>query len=861
MRKSTIILIFLCMIFARHAMRETQYAYADADRAVFRAPTIWRTDGRGDRAFDENDKTDGVIVSAEGSVVYHAPPGTYGIAEPILTDGDIFEIGLVWKFTGEVTMEVTAAGTEDSYVGITNGVPLEERDFSTGRALKWRATLAPGSVLTEVAVRYKDTSGVIGTFGSPVLSGFMFRKPVHIRGTLDNTRGTLFHYPVPVTIGESEDAGNCDVYISGAVQASFRDVRFTAADRETPLSYWLEYVEGEEPARKALFWVSVPEIPEDGTLVYLYYGKVEAEDLSEGAGVFPFFDDFGGEELDAGIWSTQLGPGSGYAGISRGELRLDGARIMSNYVPDNAVIEYRARMEGGSPAAAIVKMGESDDEHRMVYSSGLGGMEHCVAVGSSIKVNTESPVPDGAYRKYKAALSGGLITFERYMDTWAEKEAEAVYEDTSGAVSEGMGLYTTAGGDGAYYDWIRVRPLETSPPEVDREATETAVEEIPNIAFFSNVTLEADGSLSLGAEEKNGEYISPLINSPFEARVIVPAWKMEEPADNTGGAIQIDIAAAEYGPYREDCVSGAYYYASKNDFEKGKSLRWRARFSNGGRVSDENRGLSLVSLYFRPGRITVISPNGGEILEEGVDHNIRWDASDYGPDYGIGLAYSVDGGKAFADITDGAQNTGRYVWNVPSVTGGTERYENCAIKVFDPLDKAVYDVSDGRFSIIPGTDAPAAETGTEDGSDTLPESEPEESGTITEETDKTGSYELLIKINAEGESDSVTSAYGYSEGDVVMIKPSGYLWGAEEREKFLIIQADLTAKEAGDLMKPEESFAGFDKDGKEITKLVRKRKYGIDIDEKGLAEERRLALRGLLRSKPFVERNAIEEKE
>jgi hypothetical protein len=58
-------------------------------------------------------------------------------------------------------------------------------------------------------------------------------------------------------------------------------------------------------------------------------------------------------------------------------------------------------------------------------------------------------------------------------------------------------------------------------------------------------------------------------------------------------------------------------------------------------------------------------------------------------------------------------------------------------------------------------------------------------------------YELLIK------SGDNSSLGGYKEGDIVMIKPAGYLWGTEEKEKFFIVKAYLIPQEAQELMSPQ----------------------------------------------------------
>ncbi|MHA1742855.1 MAG: DUF2341 domain-containing protein, partial [Candidatus Heimdallarchaeota archaeon] len=67
------------------------------------------------------------------------------------------------------------------------------------------------------------------------------------------------------------------VYLNEHARMDFADLRFTAADGVTPLSYWIEEkVDGDY----AIIWVKIPQIPASGEVtIYIYYGNSGA--LSE----------------------------------------------------------------------------------------------------------------------------------------------------------------------------------------------------------------------------------------------------------------------------------------------------------------------------------------------------------------------------------------------------------------------------------------------------------------------------------------------------------------------------------------------------------------------------------------------------
>lgn len=742
-------------------------SFAFPEMYIFESPVIWRADDQGDYVFKGNGKLQGAKLADDGAVEYAASPGTYELANPYNTEDLVLSVTLNWVFTGKVTMEFSPTGNTNDYIPLTNGVPVELKS-GYGSKLKWKATLYPDSRLTEVRLSYKDIKGVVGGFGNPKLSGFGFRKAIVIASPATEggvAKQSLFNHQIPIKIAESEKVEGADVYIKGIIFSNFMDVRFTQADGETLLSHYLESVSGNSPERVATCWVKAPQIPGEGLPIYLYYGKLAAQDLSDGEETFEFFYDFKDSEFDSAKWESY--------GFKEGVLE---------------------------------------------YSLKTGG-----------KIET---------------LDMAAITREAMIQFFK---------------------------DGNDFKWARVRK---GPVEVKKTAG--AAEEVPNAADFQGVEVAPNGDLVLSGSE--GAYTSPFIHSSFNARIIVPSWKAIIP-ENT--KLAINISAKANSPFRQDCVNENYYYASKADFEAGKSLRWQAalRAAERGETIPGPR-LKRLTFDFRPGMITLISPDGGEKLVQGASHAITWSAFEYEPSYPLQIDYSLDGGKTYFTIAEAVSNIGNYLWKVPKAPSS-----KALVKVSDAFDNQIYDASNKAFSIMTaeeyrkhkvkkgkiaieeaaeeGIAEEAAEGGiAEEGAE---EKTGEEEVTTEEELsqEKPGTqlYELLIKLgdNVLEDNPEEDERGSYKEGDIVVIKPAGHQWSDTERNSFLIARAYLTKKEALELTQPKVAIR-VDDSGKTVTEIVRIRKFKMDLKKVGLKDEKSTLKEDLLKTKPLVGKAYFEEK-
>ena len=97
---------------------------------------------------------------------------------------------------------------------------------------------------------------------------------------------------------------------------------------------------------------------------------------------------------------------------------------------------------------------------------------------------------------------------------------------------------------------------------------------------------------------------------------------------------------------------------------------------------------------FSAERVTLIYPNGGEVLKGGSNCIIRWTTFPAGVGT-ITLKYSTDGGLTYPNvIVSGTPNNGTYRWNRPPINSQT-------VRVMVELQHSIvtFDVSDGNLTI------------------------------------------------------------------------------------------------------------------------------------------------------------------
>jgi hypothetical protein len=105
--------------------------------------------------------------------------------------------------------------------------------------------------------------------------------------------------------------------------------------------------------------------------------------------------------------------------------------------------------------------------------------------------------------------------------------------------------------------------------------------------------------------------------------------------------------------------------------------------------------------------VVVVTPDGGETLEYGIDYEIQWSASDNAGVSSIVILLSQDSGSSFPDtIASGETNDGTYLWSVPDIDSKVARIKVVAI---DGALNEGEDMSDDDFTLcgsVSGLESP-----------------------------------------------------------------------------------------------------------------------------------------------------------
>jgi C1A family cysteine protease len=98
-----------------------------------------------------------------------------------------------------------------------------------------------------------------------------------------------------------------------------------------------------------------------------------------------------------------------------------------------------------------------------------------------------------------------------------------------------------------------------------------------------------------------------------------------------------------------------------------------------------------------PPEVTVLAPDGGEVLEHDTQYEITWSATDNIGVTAINIYLSVDGGETYpTTIATGETNDGSYLWTVYDLDSRTARIK---VEALDAASNSADDASDGNFTL------------------------------------------------------------------------------------------------------------------------------------------------------------------
>lgn len=93
--------------------------------------------------------------------------------------------------------------------------------------------------------------------------------------------------------------------------------------------------------------------------------------------------------------------------------------------------------------------------------------------------------------------------------------------------------------------------------------------------------------------------------------------------------------------------------------------------------------------------ITLLSPNGGEMMLAGSADIINWQSSGPTIDY-VSIEYSMDSGQSWVPIDSNVPNTGSFDWDPIPIVDSNQ----CLVHISDKDDPDISDISDNVFTIF-----------------------------------------------------------------------------------------------------------------------------------------------------------------
>ena len=269
------------------------------------------------------------------------------------------------------------------------------------------------------------------------LSGWQYRKLHKIKGS---TAGEVTDYQIRIVVHYGSGTDNDEhVYLNGKCRSDFGDIRFTADDGVTELSYWIEEkVDGDY----AIFWVKIPYIPAypNTVSIYIYYGNPSATTTSNIKNTFVVGDDFDDGVLDP-MWSIwqRLGAGvtvtetNGYVEIklagsnSAGGIYVALPQTMSKLIVEmKFMIPVRDTVEGID--VILQKIAETPpDEYNYVFWDWYDNNDtYRIVEGTKLVAGKAGTPPTTTFYKSRFTLK----------DTYARLEIPDANIDISATLSE-----------------------------------------------------------------------------------------------------------------------------------------------------------------------------------------------------------------------------------------------------------------------------------------------------------------------------------------------------------------------------------------------------------------------------------------
>jgi len=410
------------------------------------------------------------------------------------------------------------------------------------------------------------------------LSGWSYRRAITIT---EQSGSALTDYQVRIDL---TSVALTDAAPDGS------DIRFTADDGETMLTFWREEWEGPSAGQKKVFWVKVPSIPASGTVtIYVYYANPSASDASDPSATFDDFDHFDTDTSASwnaltGTWTWDTADSQVYCS-STGWNRLVRGDFGAGYA-------FRARVRGDGVA------GSSGDQSEVFLLFGLQSTsDHYTAQYSSYYQAIRFRKRVGGSTTVLASVSQDWDTGWHILETrWLAVDHIKVFFDdeekldvTSDLASWTSGQYGPSGyldsGQHAYFDYVLVRKITDPEPSVS-VGDEEYVGGNPPAVTIDSVTPASDYrgatfTLSGTYGDKDGYVTAVYVNitAPSGTRVVTNGlatlsnsegngtWTYEwgSSADSETGYYDVDVLAVDNDSWKSPIASQADFFQVLNN--------------------------------------------------------------------------------------------------------------------------------------------------------------------------------------------------------------------------------------------------------------------------------------------------------
>jgi hypothetical protein len=283
-------------------------------------------------------------------------------------------------------------------------------------------------------------------------------------------------------IGESSGATGCHFHLdsksanfpSGKNQGG--DLRFTASDGTTLLSFWVESVSGTSPNRIAYVWVKVSADLGTSQDIYCYFGNASATNSSDGANTFLFFDDFSGTSLDTTKWNSYIISG-GSLTVANDELKLDAAIVCSKLESFSSFcLETKARATSGYEIniyaqASRTPSSLTPDGYQFQNSNALNRQHSIIKAldqTESVLANSTFGILGNVSYIVRAIKLASSLANIRFNLNYTQLTSVSATDTTYSALYPGLRADGTGRGTMVtYYDWVRVRKYVSPEPAFD----------------------------------------------------------------------------------------------------------------------------------------------------------------------------------------------------------------------------------------------------------------------------------------------------------------------------------------------------------------------------------------------------------